>query len=351
MNLFWNNKRVLVTGHTGFKGSWLSLWLNKLGANVIGYALEPQTNLNIFEAINLANDVTSIIGDIRDRENIPRVISKYKPEVIFHLAAQPIVRVSYEEPIDTLETNVIGTANLLDAARNSKSVKVFVNITSDKCYKNVEKPQAYTEEDILGGRDPYSCSKSCAELITYSFRESYFKDKGISLATARAGNVIGGGDWSKDRICTDIITALINNMEPILRNPNATRPWQHVLEPLSGYMLLAEKMWEDDTYSQAWNFGPDTEHEITVAELTNKILSTWGEGNLYNVDFGKNPHEAQMLKLDSSKSRSKLGWNPRLDIDQTIQWTVDWYKAFYEKINMKQFTLEQIQKYEDIRRK
>lgn len=348
---FWRNKKVLITGHTGFKGSWLCMWLKKLGANVIGYGLEPNTEPSLFRILDIENSIISIIGDIRDEEKLEYIIKEYQPEIVFHLAAQALVRKSYENPIETIETNILGTANLLNAIRLNDSVRVVINVTSDKCYENKEWVWGYRETDSIGGYDPYSCSKGCSELITNSFRNSFFKEKNIFLASARAGNVIGGGDWAEDRLVPDIIKALSNNSNPAIRNPYAVRPWQHVLEPLSGYMLLAAKGWEgDETYSGAWNFGPDDNHVKNVKELTDGIFKIWDKNFRIVYDKNKQPHEAQILKLDCSKAKLKLGWYPSLSFAETLEWTVNWYKAYLEKSNMKEFTLDQIDKYEKLKK-
>lgn len=351
MSSFWNNKRVLITGHTGFKGSWLCLWLHKLGANVVGYALEPPTEPSMFETLYLDNVIDSVIGDIRDSKRFTDILEEYKPEVIFHLAAQALVRASYTNPVLTLETNIIGTANVLECARQCKSVKVIINVTTDKCYENREWAWGYRENDTLGGYDPYSCSKACSELVTNSYRKSFLNSNGILLASARAGNVIGGGDWAEDRLVPDIVRAFINNNYPSIRNPHAIRPWQHVLEPLRGYMLLAEKMWnEGEQFAQAWNFGPNDNNIVSVREVTETFAKKWGmqENSPYSINDGEQPHEAQILKLDCSKSKSKLGWMPILDIDKTLDWTCQWYKAYNNSDNMIKLTLEQIDCYQKI---
>lgn len=349
---FWNGKKVLITGHTGFKGSWLSLWLQKLGAEVVGYALEEPTIPSLFKVAKIDEHVVSIINDIRNKDMLFNTIKKYKPDIIFHLAAQSLVRKSYDNPVETFETNVMGTVNLLDVVRNSESVKVVINITSDKCYENKEWPWGYREIDPMGGYDPYSCSKGCSELVTNSFRQSYFKGKNIHLASVRAGNVIGGGDWAEDRLVPDIIKSLIKNESLYIRNPFAIRPWQHVLEPLNGYMLLAEKMWQHgEKYSGAWNFGPDDDHVITVGELTNKFTKLWNVNFKVKKDSSKQPHEAMLLKLDCSKAKLKLGWYPKLNLEDTLMWTVDWYKEFVSNSDeMKEVTLKQIEAYERLRR-
>lgn len=348
MKNFWTGKKVLVTGHTGFKGSWLCLWLNNLGADVIGYSLQPPTTPNMFSITKLEKNVTSIIGDINNIELLKKVLLNYKPEIIFHLAAQPIVSESYKYPLETFKTNILGTANILYLAFNTDSVKVVVNITSDKCYKNKEWLWSYRENDTIGGLDPYSCSKSCSELLTNCFRESFYNKNDKFLASARAGNVIGGGDFAKDRIVPDIVNSLSNNTLPILRHPYAIRPWQHVLEPLYGYLLLAEKMLlEGFNYADCWNFGPPEDHIINVLDLAKKLTALFGvtDKAIFNTTANSSFHEALLLKLDSSKSNCKLDWHTKLNIDQTLEWTAQWYKAYFNKCDMNTFSLKQINEY------
>lgn len=345
---FWSGKKVLVTGHTGFKGSWLCLWLQSLGAKVTGYSLEPPTTPNLFKLAKVEENMISIIDDIRNRERLISVIKECKPEIVFHLAAQPLVRKSYKNPVETFETNIMGTVNILDAIRFCEDTKVVVNITSDKCYENQEWLWGYRETDSMGGHDPYSCSKGCSELITTSFRKSYFKEKGISLASARAGNVIGGGDWAEDRLVPDLIKSFINKQNPVIRNPAAIRPWQHVLEPSKGYMMLAEAMWKyKNEYCEAWNFGPEDNHLITVGELAERLTKLWGENLEIKYDSNRQLHEATLLKLDCSKSKIRLGWNLKLSLKDTLEWIVEWYKKFAEGTdNMKSISLKQIEVYE-----
>ena len=329
---FFKSKNILITGHTGFKGSWLTLWLTELGANVIGYSLEPPTNPSLFEALNLKERITHIIGDVRDEEKLKKVFKMYKPEFVFHLAAQPLVRYSYITPKYTYEVNIMGTINLFEAVRETDSVKVVVVITSDKCYENKEWIYGYREIDPMGGYDPYSSSKGCVELIVSAYRRSYFENLRIALSSARAGNVIGGGDWQEDRLVPDCIRALSKGEEIKIRNSNAIRPWQYILEPLSGYLLLALKMSEDKVkFSGAWNFGPNDIDIITVEEIVKLVIQNWGNGD-YKVDTSSQPHEAGLLKLDTSKARTFLGWKPVYNIYETIKRTVNWYKYFYNGI-------------------
>ncbi len=329
------NKTVLVTGHTGFKGSWLSFWLNQMEANVVGYSLKAPTIPSHFELLNL--DITSIIGDIRDEKKLDDTFSKYKPEIVFHLAAQPLVRLSYENPIDTYETNVIGILMALTLCRMHK-VKAIVNVTSDKCYENKEWIWGYREDDPMGGYDPYSSSKACAELLTSSYRNSYFnpeeylKNHNTLLASCRAGNVIGGGDWAKDRLMTDIILSVSQGKKVSIRNPNSTRPWQHVLESLSGYLHVGQKLLEGNIeFAESWNFGPNDEGSITVKEVVENIKKDWDKIDYEINQDPTQPHEANLLKLDCSKAHVKLKWNSVWDSTTTFEKTVKWYKNYYEK--------------------
>lgn len=354
-NGVYKDKTVLITGHTGFKGSWLSLWLQRLGAKVIGYSLPPATNPNNFESAALQEKVVNYFDDTRDASKIAEVVKKHKPEFIFHLASQPIVRKSYIDPKETYEVNVIGLINLLEAVRVNKLSTVFINITTDKCYENKEWIWPYREIDPLGGYDPYSASKACSEIVTASYRNSYFNEQKLSehktaVATVRAGNVIGGGDWTEDRIIPDCIRSLSENKSILLRNPHAIRPWQHVLEPLAGYLWLGARMFEDgEKYSSAWNFGSIFPKNINVLDLVEMVINLWGSGSYQIESKNSEFHEANYLKLDSHKAINNLKWEPVLDIKKTIEMTVIWYKKYYsgEKNSFKLCT-EQIDEYEKL---
>jgi len=323
-------KTVLVTGHTGFKGSWLSIWLRELGANVIGYALAPYTVNDIFVVAGVDKKIASNIGDIRDFDKLNGVLNKYRPEIVFHMAAQPLVRLSYKQPKLTYDTNIGGTVNLLECCRACDSVKVIINVTSDKCYDNREHMWGYRENDPLGGYDPYSSSKACSEIITAAYHNSFFHTNDKCLSSVRAGNVIGGGDWREDRLVPDCIRALKNDEIIGIRSPCSVRPWQHVLEPLSGYLLLASKMYVDVAkYSGAWNFGPYHRSIITVEEFVKILLGCWGSGQYEDLSkqSSNEPHEAGLLMLDISKAIHQLNWAPVLDVSEAIKYSVDWYKA------------------------
>ncbi|MBA4416608.1 MAG: CDP-glucose 4,6-dehydratase [Syntrophus sp. (in: bacteria)] len=332
---FWENKRVFITGHSGFKGSWLALWLKELGANVVGFSLHPPSQPNHFQLLDL--NMPSISGDIRDIDAIRSALKNHRPEIVFHLAAQPLVRYSYNNPVETLETNIMGTINLFEACRHTASVRVIVNITSDKCYENKEWFWGYRENDPMGGYDPYSASKGCAEIVTSSYRNSFFnlRDYGrthnVLLASVRAGNVIGGGDWAADRLMPDIMKAASKNEKVIIRNPRATRPWQHVLEPLSGYLMLGQKLLEGRTdLAEGWNFGPDNESTIDVETVLMEIKKEWDKIE-YEIKTDTNaPHEAGLLKLDCSKAHAILRWKPLWNIEKTLAIATRWYKEFYE---------------------
>ncbi len=347
---FWNGKTVLITGHTGFKGSWLSIWLDSMGANVVGYALNPNTEKDNYVLCKELNNIVDLRGDIRDIDSLRKVFDKYNPEIILHLAAQPLVRLSYEYPKDTYETNVMGTLNILECIRNCNSTKVAIMVTTDKCYENKEQIWGYKEDDPMGGYDPYSSSKACAEILISSYRNSFFNPNNYmkhrkSIASVRAGNVIGGGDWANDRIIPDCIRAIESNQSIKIRNPKAVRPWQHVLEPLSGYILLAQRMYEDPIkYSQSWNFGPNLDSIIPVWNVAEKLVECIGEGKLEDCSDPLAVHEATLLSLDISKARFLLNWKPKMSIDETIKMTADWYKT-YLKGNIYALCLHQISKY------
>jgi CDP-glucose 4,6-dehydratase len=351
--IFWKNKSVLLTGHTGFKGSWLSLWLSSMGANLTGFSLPPSTQPNLFNILNIEDSFQSIIGDIRHFDLLQKTVDKAKPEIIIHMAAQSLVRESYNSPIDTYSTNVMGTVHILEAARLSGSVRAVVNITSDKCYDNQERSDyGYTENDAMGGYDPYSNSKGCAELVTSAYRSSFFNSKTynnhhIAIASARAGNVIGGGDWAQNRLIPDFIRAITNKEELIIRNPLSIRPWQHVLEPLSGYLMLAQELYKEGAeYAEAWNFGPLEVEVKNVEWIANKLTHYWAEGSKFSKDHNiMNPHEANYLKLNIKKAMSKLKWQPRWDINETIKRTCLWYKANFNQKNMREYSLNEIDEY------
>ncbi len=348
-NNIYKNKRVFLTGHTGFKGSWLSLWLTKLGAKVCGYSLEPNTNPSMFTELNIKDKIEqSVIGNILDTEKLEKTINEFEPEIVFHLAAQPLVRLSYYEPVLTYQTNVIGTLNVLEAARKTPSVKAFVNITTDKCYENKEINYGYKEDDPMGGYDMYSSSKGCVEIMSSSYRRSFLNNQtSYSLATARAGNVIGGGDWALDRLIPDCIRGINNGADIEIRNPIAVRPWQHVLEPLSGYLLLGENLLDNgNNFTEGYNFGPNEDSVLTVADVAKRVTEVYGKGNV--VVGEKSPlHEAGLLMLNIEKAKKVLNWTPTYNADTAIKKTVEWYKHFYNKdVNMYEYTLNQINEYE-----
>ncbi len=343
---FWKGKKVLITGHTGFKGSWLSLWLQQLGAKVVGYALEPPTDPSIFEVARVAEGMTSVIGDIRDLDNFRSVMQEHRPEIVIHMAAQPLVRESYEDPIGTLSSNVMGTAHMLEAVKATDSVRVVVSITSDKCYENKEWIWGYREIDRLGGYDPYSASKACAELVVSSYRNSFFNQSGVSLASTRAGNVIGGGDWAKDRLIPDIMRAVMEDRPVVIRNPHATRPWQHVLEPLNGYLMVAERLWEEgNAFAEGWNFGPNDEDVKPVSWICDHITRLWSDEATWELDGGDHPHENTLLKLDCSKAKARLGWHPKLDLATALAWIVEWFQAYQKQEDMRVITEAQIRRF------
>ena len=355
MNLFSNmysGKKVLVTGHTGFKGSWLSIWLKELGAEVIGYSLDPYTTKDNFVLSGLKDKMVDIRGDIRDKKHLEEVFNKYKPEIVFHLAAQPLVRLSYDIPVETYEVNVMGTINVMECIRSTAETKIGIMITTDKCYENREQIWGYRENEAFGGYDPYSSSKGAAEIAINSWRRSYFNPKefekhGKALASVRAGNVIGGGDWAKDRIIPDCIKALEEGKEIEIRSPKSIRPWEHVLEPLSGYLLLGQRLIENPVkYADGWNFGPNLDSIVTVWEIAEKVVKYYGKGELKDISNPNELHEAKLLALDIAKARFELGWKPTLNIDETIEMTVEWYRE-YEKMSTYEICVNQIVKFID----
>lgn len=352
-NVFWKNKRVFITGHTGFKGSWLCLWLHRMGAKISGYALRPPTDPSLFELAEIRKITNTIIADIRDFGKLRNVIESEKPEIVFHMAAQPLVRDSYKVPVDTYEINLMGTVNLLEAIRlHGGSVRALVNITTDKVYENREWIWGYRENERLGGYDPYSNSKACSELVTAAYRNSYFsaaeyKQHKIAVATARAGNVIGGGDWASDRLVPDCMRALLRGETIKVRNPNAVRPWQHVLESLNGYLCLAQKLYGDGSqYAEAWNFGPDDKDCRTVEFLVKELCKQWGERAQYSIIDSDGPHEAGYLKLDCSKALIALKWKPKWNLQKAIENTIEWFKVYKEKGNVVECCLKQIEQFE-----
>lgn len=329
---FWTGKRVLVTGNTGFKGSWLTVWLARLGAKVRGFSLPPETKPSLFKSAQVQRDAATVFGDIRDPRAVDRALRAHRPSIVFHLAAQALVRRSYDEPVDTFATNVMGTVHVLEAARSCPSVKAVVVVTSDKCYENVGTSYAYAERDRLGGRDPYSASKACAEIATDAWRQSFSRQgRSPFLATARAGNVLGGGDWAQDRLVPDLVRAFGRGRAAEVRNPDAVRPWQHVLDPLAGYLLLAERLFTDGAkFSGAWNFGPPKSEARTVRWVADNACSLWSpKARWKRVRDRSRRHEAKLLSLDAAKARRQLGWRPRLSIENALQWTVEWYERYH----------------------
>lgn len=342
---------MFLTGHTGFKGSWLSLWLHSLGAEVTGYALEPPTEPSLYDLARLDECVTSVIADVRDLERLKAEMVKAAPEIVIHMAAQPLVRDSYRIPVETYAVNVMGVVHLLEAVRSCPGVRSVVNVTTDKCYENREWPWGYRENDPMGGFDPYSNSKGCSELVTAAYRSSYFNpdrfaEHGVGLASARAGNVIGGGDWANDRLIPDIIRAILAGEPVQIRNPHAIRPWQHVLEPLSGYLLLAQKLYENGArYAEGWNFGPADDDARPVEWIVRLMCQRWGDGARYDIDSGEHPHEAHYLKLDCSKARSRLEWRPRWNLEKALDSIIDWTQRYRAGDDLRKTCLEQIADY------
>ncbi len=350
---FWSDKKVFVTGHTGFKGGWLSLWLQQLGAQVTGYALQPPTNPSLFEVAQVAQGMQSVIGDIRDGTLLSNALRQAAPDIVIHMAAQPLVRRSYVDPVETYLTNVMGTVHLLEAVRQTPSVRAVVNVTTDKCYENQEWVWGYRENEPMGGFDPYSSSKGCAELVTAAYRNSFFNaakhsEHHIAVATARAGNVIGGGDWAEDRLVPDILRAIQNGQSVNIRNPQSTRPWQHVLEPLSGYLALAEKLYtQGPAFAEAFNFGSAEDDAKPVQWIVEQITRQWGDGANWKLDQVEHPHEAHYLKLDCSKAKARLNWQPRWMLSKALENIIVWHKAHQRGDDMRELSLKQISTFQE----
>lgn len=348
---FWQNKRIFLTGHTGFKGSWLSLWLSSLGAQVIGYALSPPSKPSMFEICQIDQITDSTLADIRDQESLTQALHAARADIVIHMAAQTLVRKSYQNPVETYSVNVLGTVNLLDAVRANPGIRAVLNVTTDKCYENKEWVWGYRENDVLGGYDPYSSSKACSELITAAYRNSFFHPQEyashkVALASVRAGNVIGGGDWAHDRLIPDLIQALLSEDKLSLRNPRAIRPWQHVLEPLSGYLTLAQKLYTDGPgYAEAWNFGPDASDTQPVEWVAKRLCSIWGKAAQYEIKQKSLLHEASFLMLDCAKAKKELKWFPRWDLEKALEKVVEWYKAYQDKQDLQALCLRQITEY------
>jgi len=349
---FWKGRRVLLTGHTGFKGSWFALWLQSLGSEVTGLSLEPPTAPSLFELAHVGDAMPSIHADIRDLERLRAEIDRVRPEIILHLAAQSLVHASYEDPVDTYTTNVIGTLNVLEASRKAEGLRAVVVVTSDKCYENREWVWGYRESDAMGGSDPYSSSKGCAEILTTSYRRSFFPadrydDHRVAVASARAGNVIGGGDWARDRLVPDIVRSAAAGEPVKIRRPDSIRPWQHVIEPIGGYLALAERLWDGTEFASGWNFGPNDRDAKPVSWIADRVCELWGEGASWETDAQTYPPEAHHLKLDTSKSKNHLGWSSHLDLGTALEWTVDWHRRWDAGEEPRTLTLEQIAAYEE----
>jgi CDP-glucose 4,6-dehydratase len=348
---FWDARKVFVTGHTGFKGSWLCLWLSTLGARIAGYSLSPPTTPNLFVAARVAAGIASVDGDVRDSASLRGSMQQHAPEIVFHLAAQSLVREGYEHPVDTYSANVLGTVHVLEAVRSCEPVRAVIVVTSDKCYEKREWLWGHRENEPLGGNDPYSTSKACAELVTAAYRNSFFRgdtDRRVAVASVRAGNVIGGGDWARDRLIPDMISAFSQKRPARLRYPDATRPWQHVLDPLHGYLMLAERLCSDEEgWAEAWNFGPSSDQGVSVGGIADRLSALWGGGASWRQDTSVQPEEAGALQLDSTKANRRLGWQPRLDLDSALRWTVEWYRAYFTGSDARATTLDQIARYRE----
>jgi CDP-glucose 4,6-dehydratase len=353
---FWKGRNVLVTGHTGFKGSWLCLWLDALGAKVTGLALDPPTQPNLFQQAGVASSIRSVLVDIRDFPRLKTVVAECRPEVVIHMAAQSVVRRGYEDPIETYSSNVMGTVHLFEALRQLKRPCTVVNVTSDKCYENGEFLWGYRENEPMGGHDPYSNSKGCAELVTSAFRDSYFPPAslarhGVALASARAGNAVGGGDWTSDQLIPDLMRAFLAGRPCEIRNPCATRPWQFVLEPLRGYLMLAERLSEDaPKFASGWNFGPADSDARPVSWIAEKLACSWGDNASWHRDETTHPHEAHFLKLDASKAKALLNWHPVLPLNQALEWIVEWYRGHQASADIRKLTCSQIERYDTLSR-
>tara|TARA_B100000780_G_C21098921_1_gene443358 strand:- start:35 stop:1120 length:1086 start_codon:yes stop_codon:yes gene_type:complete len=346
--MFWKGKKVFLTGHTGFKGSWISLWLQSCGAILAGYSLAPNSKLNLFDLALVADGMESVIGDIRDLEKLKKTMTDFSPEIVIHMAAQSLVRSSYKDPVDTYSTNVMGTVNLFEVIRKMDSVRAVINVTSDKCYENKERISGYSEDEPMGGNDPYSNSKGCSELVTNAYRSSFFNFSGSAkIASVRAGNVIGGGDWAEDRLIPDILRSFHEKKPVLIRNPYAIRPWQHVLEPLSGYLLLIEQLYlSNDEFASGWNFGPKDDDEKPVNTIVEYLIEKWGHEQSYINDNSTQPHESQLLKLNISKARDQLGWEPKWNLFKALDSIIEWHKALLNGEDMRFLTLKQIQEFE-----
>lgn len=348
---FWRNKKVLLTGHTGFKGSWLSLWLQHMGAELTGLALEPPTSPNLFEIARVAEGMDSHIGDIRNLSVVDNIFQQKQPEIVIHMAAQALVLHSYENPVETFDANIMGTVHVLEACRKTPSVRSAVMVTSDKCYENKEWFWGYRENEPMGGYDPYSSSKGCSELVIQAYRQSFFNHKAnrIGLASARAGNVIGGGDWAADRLIPDFIRSIMDGKPVVIRSPHSIRPWQHVLEPLAGYLELASYLWDSpEDYSSGWNFGPYESDAREVQWIVERIAELWGDEAQWKLDDKIHPHEANYLKLDCTKARTLLNWQPRLNLSTTLEWIVNWYQHFRNNDDMRELTIQEIARFEKL---